>query len=163
MDRPRNQLLAGPAFPLQEHRALALGHPSHQLIHFQHSGTASHQRSPFIFALQLFTKPGILSDESAVIETPLDHQLDILFLKRLGEIVVGPLLNRFDRTFKRSERGQHHDRRVRTHAFKLTQDRKPIDRAHTNICQHQIHAPLASTSDDLFSTGEGFNGIAFLL
>ena len=103
MDRPRNQFLAGPAFPLQEHRALAVGHPSHHLIHFQHGGTASHQRRPFIFALQLFTKPGILSDESAVIETPLDHQLDILFLKRLGEIVVGSLLDRFDRTFQRPE------------------------------------------------------------
>ncbi len=163
MDCPRNQLLAGPAFPLQEHRALALGHPSHQLIHLQHGGTASHQRRPFILTLQLFTKVGIFPDESAVIETPLDHQLDILFLKRLGEIVVGPLLDRFDRTFKRSERCQHHDRRVRTHTFEFPQDCQSIDRTHTNICQHQIHSPLASASDDLFSAGEGFNSVAFLL
>ncbi len=98
-----------------------------------------------------------------MIETPLDHQLDVLFLKRFSQIVVGPLLDRFDRPLQRSERGQYHDGCVGTHTFKLTQDSEPIDRAHTNISQNQIHSPLAPTSDDLFSTGEGFNGIALFL
>src|SRR5215813_12191683 len=163
MDRPRNQFLSRSAFPLQEHRALAFGYTSHQLIDFQHCGTAPYQGRPFIFALQFFTKPGILSDETAVIETPLDHQLDVLFLKRFGEIVVCPLLDGFDRTFQRAERGQYYYSCVRTHTFKLTQHREPIDRAHTNICQNQIHLTLTPTSDDLFSTSEGFNDIAFLL
>ena len=47
-----------------------------------------------------------------MVETALNDQLDLLFLKRLGQIVVGPLLDRFDRAFKRSEGGQHDDRGV---------------------------------------------------
>src|ERR1043165_3541301 len=152
MNRPRNQFLSGSALPLQEYRALAFGYTSHQLIDFQHGRTASYQGRPFIFALQFFTKPGILSDEAAVIETPLDHQLDILFLKRFGEIVVGPLSDSFDRTFQRAERSQYHHGCIRPHTFKLTQHCESIDRAHTNICQNQIHSTLASASDDLFST-----------
>ena len=163
MNRPRNQLLAGPAFPLEQDRALAFSHPRDQLIHLQHGGTASHQRRPFILTLQFFTEPGILPDELTVVETPLHHQLDIFLLKRLGQIVVGPLFDRFNRPFKRPERRQHDDRRVRTHPFELTQHGQSVDCAHSNIRQHQIHAPLASTRNDFFSAGKGLNGIPFLL
>jgi hypothetical protein len=77
MDCPRNQLLAGPAFPLQEHRALALGHPSHQLIHSSMADCFPPAEIIHLYS-STFTKVGIFPTRRQDRDS-LDHQLDILF------------------------------------------------------------------------------------
>ena len=97
-----------------------------------------------------------------MIQPPFDHQLDVLFLERLRQVIVRALLNRLDRAFQRAEGGEHHDGRIRTHAFELPQDRQPIHCAHADIRQHQIDTSLASTRDHRFSAGKGLDMISFL-
>ena len=98
-----------------------------------------------------------------MIQTPFDHPIDILFLERLGQVVIGSLLDGFDRTLQRTEGCQHHHGRIRTHPFEFPQDREPIHRTHANIGQHQVDPSLAPTRDHLFSAGKDFNVIPFLL
>ena len=52
MNRPGDQLLPGPALPLQQHRAPALRDPGHQLIDIQHRRAAPDQRRPLFFFFQ---------------------------------------------------------------------------------------------------------------
>src|SRR5437016_2576093 len=91
MNRAGEQVLAGAALPKEEDRGVALGNFLGCLYYLGHLGAACNER--IVPAFHLLTKCRHLVLQTALFQSSIDDNLDMIEIKRLGHKVSGTLLH----------------------------------------------------------------------
>src|SRR5260370_506822 len=115
VDRPRDQLLAGPRLAAEEHRHVAPRDASDGLVDVLHPRVAADERAELPHLQEPALEPRHLLGEPPRRERALGEEQDLVEVEGLGEAVVGPPLHPLDPGVHRALRGHRDPRRVRAH------------------------------------------------
>src|SRR6266550_1473769 len=101
MQAARDQFLTGPAFALNQNRAVGVGDFVNQAINELHFLARSNDVLKFIFILELLTEVNVLPEGRLIIQSALHRHLQLVDLERLRHVIVSAHLHRFDCGFHR--------------------------------------------------------------
>src|SRR6266567_967542 len=96
-----DQFLAGPAFALDQNRAVGVGDFVNQAVNELHFSACADDVLKFVFVLELLAEVNVLPQRRLIIEGALYGHLQLVDLERLGHVIVRAHLHRFDRGFDR--------------------------------------------------------------
>src|SRR5438552_96014 len=106
----RDQFLAGPAFALDQNRAVGVGDFVNQAVNELHFSACADDVLKFVFVLELLAEVNVLPQRRLVIEGALYGHLQLVDLERLGHVIVRAHLHRFDCGFHRGVGGDQNHR-----------------------------------------------------
>src|SRR5947208_16845897 len=105
----RDQFLAGPAFALDQNRAVSVGDFVNQAVNELHFSACADDVLKFVFVLEFLAEVNVLPQRRLIIEGALYGHLQLVDLERLGHVIVRAHLHRFDRGLHGCVRGnQNH-------------------------------------------------------
>ena len=110
VDLSGDQLLAGSALSLDQDRGLTVGHAVHHLEDAVHLLGRSNDRLFLVTALELALEVQVLASHPPHLERVADHQLDLVVLGVLDQVLERPHVHRVDRRLLRGIRGHDDDR-----------------------------------------------------
>ena len=87
VDCSRDQLLAGPALPRNEHGARSPGAAAHQCQHLQHERALGHDLVERVAALQLAAQVAVLAFEPGEVEGTPHQSLQLIVVEGLFDVV----------------------------------------------------------------------------
>ena len=135
MKQRREQLLAGPGFAAQEHGDVARGHPLRGREHAAKFRALADDR----FAQpSLRARPPLGLAQVSRLERALDHGSELVDVARLGQIVVGPGANRFDRFALAAPGSEQQQRQLGMKRAEPLQELEPVEIRHHQIADHQV-------------------------
>jgi hypothetical protein len=108
----RDQLLAGTAGAANQHRQIGLRHLLDRLEDAPHGGAGPDQVVEAEVPFDSGAQDPVLAGETGALEGSHHHETDLVVVERLGDVVVGPQLHRFDRDLLVAVGGDHHHRRL---------------------------------------------------
>src|SRR2546425_1718063 len=106
VDRAGDELLAGAALALDEHRRGAAGDLLEERHHAAERGARADDRALLEQVVEPLLERAVLLDQVSALEGLADQAQELGALERLGEEVVRALLHRLDRLLDRAEGGQ---------------------------------------------------------
>src|SRR5256885_6101028 len=106
VDRAGDELLAGAALALDEHRRGAAGDLLEERHHPAERGARADDRALLEQVVEPLLERAVLLDQVSALEGLADQAQELGALERLGEEVVRALLHRLDRLLDRAEGGQ---------------------------------------------------------
>ena len=110
MDRVRYEFLACAALAVDENRRSAFGDLGDEFKDAPHDIGLADEVPEAEAGTQRLAEGGILLLEPRLLDRLLDLKQQLVVVPGLGEEIVRPQLNRFDRVFERPVRRQHQDR-----------------------------------------------------
>ena len=138
MDRPGDELLAGPRFAAHQHARIARGHPGNEPAHSaEPRRTADETRCSLCPSHPPLERPEP-ERQLAFLPHPFQHGLDLGKLARLGEVVEHPLTNGRHGRLQRRLPGDDHRLGVRGHVTDTGDDLHPSDTGHVEINDHAV-------------------------
>ena len=137
MQRAREELLAGPALPFDQHRRIGRGRALQRRKHLAQRGIFADQLRRAASDRQLLLQQQVLVDDAALFESAADEQEQVLGVDRLGEEVEGPFLHRADGVLERAERGHDDHRDLFVQLFRGPQDGEAIPFRKPQIGEHE--------------------------
>ena len=150
MNRLRHQFFPGPTFPANQHRGARVRHHGDFLVDFEHLRAVAHQAGKLHLAAQLPLQVAVLANQFAVPQRPLNLQHDFVDFERLGDIVEGARLHRFNGRLHRSEGRDQDNLRLRLNRFVGAQHVQAIQ------VRPQAHVADDDVEELLFADFQGF-------
>src|SRR5438105_3018919 len=133
MQAARDQFLTGPAFALDQNRAVGVGDFVNQAVNELHLLARSNDVLKFVFILELFAEVNVLPQGRLIIESALHRHLQLVDLERLGHVIVSAHLHRFDRRFHRGISGDQNHGGLTKMLADVAEDIEPRHRFHPDI------------------------------
>src|SRR5262249_20995922 len=143
VDRPGDQLLAGPGLAGDEDGRLARGHASHQIGDGPQRAGHADELVEAVRLIELGAQERALDPMTPRRERPTDTQLHLLRVEGLLEIVEGALLHRLDGPLDRSVRRQEDHRGIEIEALHDLEEVQPAAARHPEIADDQVDLALA--------------------
>src|SRR6266699_2008503 len=112
VERVGDQLLAGAARAADEDREIGVRHLADHVEDALHPRALADQASEAIRARHLLLQEPERAPHLHAVEQALDHQLELVVVEGLRDVVGGAQLHRLDRDLLRAEGGDHDDRRL---------------------------------------------------
>ena len=138
MQRARHEFLAGAAFALDQDGAVGVGDFGDEVVDLLHPSARADDVFKAVFFLDDLPQVSVLADEALVIQRPLDGELELIDLERLGDVVVRAELHRFDRGFDRLVGGDQDDRRLRQDLPAFAENVETADLVHAQIGDDEL-------------------------
>ena len=160
MQGTRHQLLAGAALAGDEDRRVARTDRVDAIEHAQRRGRRANDGGAIVTlgeARACFTE---LPVDSALIGDPLDAHRQLIEIERLGEVIVGALLERGDRVSYRAESGHEDDIGLRRLLADAAEHRHAVDLGQAHVAQDQVEQPPGQEARRLGPIPRGGDGVA---
>src|SRR6476620_5193283 len=138
MQAARDQFLAGPAFALDQNRAVGVGDLVNQAVNELHFLARSNDVLKFVFVLEFLAEVDVLPQGRLIIQSALHRHLQLVDLKWLGYVIVSAHLHRFDRGFHRGISGDQNHRGLPEMLADVAEDVESRHRFHPNISNDDV-------------------------
>jgi hypothetical protein len=140
MERPRKELLAGPALTFEQHGDVGGGGAMQlQRDVLQRRILADDLRRAAALR-QFFFKKNIFRGKPPLNERALHHQQQVIGIDRLGEEIERAFLHRGNGILNAAERGHHDDRQLRIEVLRGAEHAESVAFGEPEVSQH--HAEL---------------------
>src|SRR5690606_19762978 len=157
VERPGDQLLASAGLAADQHVGPGGRDPPDQLEDLLHGLRAADHAIEGVDALELLSQPPVLAAELPPLERAADHDLDLVDLEGLDEVVVGADLHGLDRGVGGRVGGDHDDLRRRGQGAGVAQDLHAGHAGHGQIGDHDVEA-VALVAEHPQGVGAGLGG-----
>ena len=134
----RQQLLAGAALALDQHRHVRRGDAVGQLEKLAHGRARADHGAKLALRNQPALELKVFFRQFQVVKRLFHHEAQLVHLERFREIVVSAALHRLDRDFLRPVSGDHDDDRRTFLCLQLPQEVEPALFGHLDIEQEQV-------------------------
>src|SRR4029079_10604572 len=161
MQAARDQFLAGPAFALNQNRAVGVGNLVNQAINELHFLARSNDVLKFILILELLAEVNVLPEGRLIIQSALHRHLQLVDLKWLGHVIVSAHLHRFDRGFHRGISGYQNHRGLPEMLAVVAQYIEPGHCFHPNIGNDDVRLNRIHLFDRFWGGIERENLVTF--
>ena len=156
------KFFAGTAFPVDQDRGIRGGHGADEFHNPLHRLALPHQFDR-LNLIQALPQPHILLFDLAVLERLADQTRQIIGVERLGDVVVGPVLQRLDGSLNRSVAGHDDDDNFRIDLANLAVQLETVHAGHLDIQQRQIPALARQLQQRLARAGGRLDHVALFL
>ena len=136
VERPRRQLLPGPALAPQQHAHVGGPGAADEMVRLAHRGGVADQ--PAELARELLPQPSVLAAQRQHLPRPPRHRADLLVVEGLGDVVVRPELEGPHRDPLVAVRRHEHEEGARMPRAHLLQELHAVHRRHAEVGDHQV-------------------------
>jgi hypothetical protein len=141
MDGAGGQLLAGARLPRHQHGAARLRDRLDQVEDRQHRLAAAEDVRELVPFAERPLEQDVLALQLAAFERAMDHDLQLVDVEGLVDVVVGAHAQRFDRRLGRGERGDHDPGQVGVHPLRRAQHVEAGHVGHVDVGDQQVDRP----------------------
>ncbi len=138
----REQLLAGAALAEQQHGGRGGRHLPDRLEHREHLGALADQVVEAVLVLEPLAQRARLLEQPLLLERLLEHDLQLLDVDRLAEVVLRAQLHGLDGGLHRAVGRHHDDHRLRADLLDLGQQLDAVHARHAQVGQHDVGLDL---------------------
>ena len=165
VQRGGDQLLPGSALPQDHHVGVGGGDPVDQLVDLEHRLAAADDPLEGGLPLDLLSKgPSPLHGNILGGQRSLDEVAQVLIAERLDDVVVGALLDGFDRPLDRGVGGHHDHLRGRCPLDRRADDLEAVvRRSHPHVREDEIEDVFADGLLGIRKGGGHVHPVSFLL
>ena len=156
----RDQLLAGAALALDQHRRVRRRHLADQREDLPQLPAPADELDRGLLADEFLLEQPVLDAELAVLVGAVDEDHQLVELVGLGQVVEGPVLHRLDGRLHGGLAGEHDDRRRRGVLPQLLHRREAVHARHDDVEQDHVEGPLAQQPERLPAVGGHLDGEA---
>ncbi len=149
----RNQLLAGAGLARDEHGAHVRRKAADQPEHLLHRRAAAHHATELEPLRQVAFQGQHLAPLRRFIADGRQQLPQPLQIERLGEVIEGSELDRFDRAVDRRVAGHEDDLALRADVADRTKDVEARDAGHAQIEQHELSRAMTQLLHGVFAVG----------
>jgi hypothetical protein len=156
MDFTGEDVLAGTAFAGEQNGGITCGGLAGGIEQLAHRGAAGFQERT---VLDGFAQNAVLDAEAADFERAFDDVLDLLERERLGQVIEGAGLHRFNRVFDGGVSGHQDHGDIGNLAAGLLEQLDAVDPGHPVVSEDQIERVGAGQLNQSLLSGLGRAGL----
>ena len=162
MDRPGDERLAGAALAGNQHGGLGVGHALDHVVDPQHAVVVADDVLQAETHVELGLEVAVLFQDLALVESPLDGQLQLFVDQRLGEEIEGPRADRLDRRLDRPVAGNQDHGRGGMVPAAMGEDVEAVAVAQADVGQDHVVGLAGEGREGFGPAGGGIDLIALL-
>ena len=142
MDRLGEERLARAALARQEHRRPGFGQPADGREELLHLGALADHVAERVAELDLAPQALVLPAEPPLLQGLAHHQLQLVDLEGLDQVVVGAFLQGLDRGLGGGEGGDDHHRHRLAELLEAPQHLEPVHAGHLEVDEGEVGGRL---------------------
>ena len=161
VDGSGQQFLAGPALSRNQDRRIRYGNVSRQSLHRGELRRCTDDLVESELFAEALAQAEVFESQPAHVQRPLDHDLQLIIVDRLTDVVERPLFRRLNRRFHRPESGDDDNWHTGRLFGDVLKDIQAADFSHLPIRQHKVNSALVRKPQAGFSRLRQYQAVAF--
>jgi len=153
VDRAGQDFLSGPALPVQENRGVVVADPGDQIVDLLHPGVSPYEVLEAVIPGDLRPQVENLFEEILFLDHAFDEGKDLVGVERLGDVVGGSQLDRFDGGFQRLHRRDDHHLCLLVEILDPAEHLHPVHPRHADVQEDEIHLAGAENAQRVGALG----------
>ena len=142
VERLGEELLPGAALSEEQDRGRGGGHLTDRLEHRQHLRALAHEIVEAVLLLEPLAQGASLLEQALPVQGLLEHDLELIDVDRLGEVVLGSELHGLDRGLHRAVGGHEDDHRLGADLLDLREELEAVHARHPEVGEDDVGLDL---------------------